>query len=98
MAVPNELRDGRDIGVSDDEVALDIDDIRASVRKDLVPREPRLCVLPKRKRRWKTLPLNEGGGCKQSRQPAMTCEKKGAFRKTGFHFSGSCSGASLPHL
>ena len=50
MAVPNELPDGRDIGVSNDKVALDIDDIRAGARKNLLPREPRLCVLPKRKR------------------------------------------------
>ena len=72
MAVPNELPDGRDIGVSNDKVALDIDDIRAGARKNLLPREPRLCVLPKRKR---------GSGRKQNRQNAMTREKKGDARR-----------------
>ena len=48
MAVPHELPDGRDVGVSDDKVALAIDDIRTGARKDLLLREPRLCVLPKR--------------------------------------------------
>ena len=55
------------IGVSDDKVPLYIDDIRAGARKNLLPREPRLRVLPKRKR---------GSGRKQNRQNAMTVKRK----------------------
>ena len=67
MAVPNKLADDRNIGVSDDEVALDVDDVRASARQDLPPRDPRLNVLPN---------SEPGSRRKQNRQPAITREKK----------------------